>query len=63
MELLKVDTENKNVTLKGAEFELRGSNDEVLGKYKTDANGKLVIKDLVFGDYKLIETIAPTDST
>ncbi|MEB4827766.1 SpaA isopeptide-forming pilin-related protein, partial [Bacillus thuringiensis] len=60
VELLKVDTENKNVTLKGAEFELRGSNDEVLGKYKTDANGKLVIKDLVFGDYKLIETIAPT---
>ncbi|MGF2716784.1 VaFE repeat-containing surface-anchored protein, partial [Bacillus cereus] len=60
VELLKVDTENKDAKLEGAEFELRGSNDEILGKYTTDKDGKLVIKDLVFGSYKLIETKAPT---
>lgn len=60
VELLKIDTENKDAKLQNAEFELRGSNDEILGKYKTDKDGKLVIKNLVFGDYKLIETKAPT---
>ncbi|MCQ6531044.1 SpaA isopeptide-forming pilin-related protein, partial [Bacillus mycoides] len=60
VELLKVDTENNDVTLEGAEFELRDSNNEMLDTYKTGKDGKIVINNLVFGDYKLIETKAPT---
>ncbi|PGT50410.1 TQXA domain-containing protein, partial [Bacillus cereus] len=60
VELLKVDIENKDEKLEGAEFELRNSNNEIISTRTTDKNGKLVINDLEFGKYKLIETKAPT---
>ncbi|PGT58451.1 hypothetical protein COD86_28095 [Bacillus cereus] len=60
VELLKVDTENKDAKLEGAEFELHklhNSNNEIINTYTTDKNGKLVINNLEFGTYELIETV------
>ncbi|EAC7884240.1 SpaA isopeptide-forming pilin-related protein [Listeria monocytogenes] len=47
--------------LQGAEFKLEDDAGKVLKeKLATDASGKLEIKDLAPGDYRLIETKAPT---
>lgn len=60
VELLKTGEEDE--ALAGAEFELYkvGTPDEKIGdKYVTDADGKLLVEGLLYGDYYFVETKAP----
>lgn len=60
IKVIKVDKEKPDVTLPGAEFKLFDENGvQIGGKYVTDKNGEFVIKDLLVGNYKLVETKAP----
>ncbi|MGE6367182.1 SpaA isopeptide-forming pilin-related protein [Bacillus paramycoides] len=66
LELTKVDDQTGKV-LSGATFELRkyesGSSTQysVIASGTTDELGKLILKDLPLGSYKLVETKAPND--
>ncbi|AKR08159.1 adhesin [Bacillus thuringiensis] len=55
----KIDAENPNKGLKGAEFEVRNSANEVVAKLKTDEKGFSVPQTLAPGTYKVYETVAP----
>ncbi|PEQ06788.1 adhesin [Bacillus wiedmannii] len=55
----KIDAENPNKGLKGAEFEVRNSANEVVAKLITDENGFSVPQTLAPGTYKIYETVAP----
>ncbi|MGN4770651.1 SpaA isopeptide-forming pilin-related protein, partial [Bacillus cereus group sp. MYBK216-2] len=55
----KIDSENLNKGLKGAEFEVRNSANEVVAKLKTDEKGFSVPQTLAPGTYKVYETVAP----
>ncbi|GGC88567.1 SpaA isopeptide-forming pilin-related protein [Enterococcus wangshanyuanii] len=57
LEVIKKDEEG--TLLAGAEFEVYDSNDQLVGKVTTDANGVATLTDLPYGTYKLIETKAP----
>ncbi|MED2877152.1 SpaA isopeptide-forming pilin-related protein [Bacillus thuringiensis] len=57
--LHKIDSENPNKGLKGAEFEVRNSANEVVAKLKTDEKGFSVPQTLAPGTYKVYETVAP----
>ncbi|PFK62445.1 adhesin [Bacillus thuringiensis] len=57
--LHKIDSENPNKGLKGAEFEVRNSANEVVVKLKTDEKGFSVPQTLAPGAYKVYETVAP----
>ncbi|MEC2256823.1 SpaA isopeptide-forming pilin-related protein [Bacillus cereus] len=57
--LHKIDSENPNKGLKGAEFEVRNSVNEVVVKLKTDEKGFSVPQTLAPGTYKVYETVAP----
>lgn len=59
IKVIKVD-ENGERILTGAEFEIRNSHDELVQTGGTDETGEFTFEDLAFGDYKLIETKAPT---
>ncbi|PFL58263.1 adhesin [Bacillus cereus] len=55
----KIDAENPNKGLKGAEFEVRNSENEVVAKLITDENGFSIPQTLAPGTYKIYETVAP----
>ncbi|PEM04174.1 adhesin [Bacillus cereus] len=55
----KIDAEDSNKGLKGAEFEVRNSANEVVAKLKTDEKGFSVPQTLAPGTYKVYETVAP----
>ncbi|MFB5580652.1 SpaA isopeptide-forming pilin-related protein [Bacillus albus] len=55
----KTDSENPNKGLKGAEFEVRNSANEVVAKLKTDEKGFSVPQTLAPGTYKVYEIVAP----
>ncbi|EJV69792.1 hypothetical protein IEO_00515, partial [Bacillus wiedmannii] len=55
----KIDAENPNKGLKGAEFEVRNSANEVVAKLITDENGFSIPQTLAPGTYKIYETVAP----
>ncbi|MEW4236031.1 SpaA isopeptide-forming pilin-related protein [Bacillus thuringiensis] len=55
----KIDSENPNKGLKGAEFEVRNSANEVVAKLTTDEKGFSVPQTLAPGTYKVYETVAP----
>ncbi|MGH0430726.1 SpaA isopeptide-forming pilin-related protein, partial [Bacillus hominis] len=55
----KIDAEDSNKGLKGAEFEVKNSANEVVAKLKTDENGFSVPQILAPGTYKIYETVAP----
>ncbi|MFE6136386.1 SpaA isopeptide-forming pilin-related protein [Bacillus sp. NPDC057893] len=55
----KIDAENPNKGLTGAEFEVRNSADKVVAVLKTDENGFSVPQTLAPGTYKVYETVAP----
>ncbi|WP_242325889.1 SpaA isopeptide-forming pilin-related protein, partial [Bacillus cereus group sp. BfR-BA-01318] len=57
--LHKIDSENPNKGLKGAEFEVRNSANEVVAKLTTDEKGFSVPQTLAPGTYKVYETVAP----
>lgn len=55
--ILKIDKDNKNLTLEGVEFDLLDSTGKnVIKHVKTDKNGKAEIKNLDIGKYILRET-------
>ena len=55
----KVDNENQ--PLKGAKFKVvREANNQVIGEYETDENGKITVKGLLKDKYILTETHAPS---
>src|SRR5690625_3033547 len=58
VELFKVDENGK--ALEGAEFTLFTTGGQEVGKQTTDADGKIVVKDLDAGHYYVQETKAPT---
>ncbi|MGE6366349.1 SpaA isopeptide-forming pilin-related protein, partial [Bacillus paramycoides] len=66
LEITKVDDQTGKV-LPGATFELRkyesgsSTNYSVIASGTTDNLGKLILKDLPLGSYKLVETKAPND--
>ncbi|MBS4220696.1 Cna B-type domain-containing protein [Bacillus sp. FJAT-49711] len=61
VKLIKVDSNNKEITLEGAEFELQDGDGNVLIKgLSTDKAGKLVVGDLKPGNYQFVETQAPS---
>ncbi|MGG0252781.1 SpaA isopeptide-forming pilin-related protein [Bacillus toyonensis] len=55
----KIDAEDSNKGLKGAEFEVRNSANEVVAKLKTDEKGFSVPQILAPGTYKVYEIVAP----
>lgn len=57
-EIIKVDAETGK-RLKGAEFELRKMNGEIIGQFTTDENGVIHFDDLRDGWYQATETKAP----
>ncbi|ECR1113692.1 cell wall anchor protein [Listeria monocytogenes] len=59
--LTKLDAKTDK-TLVGAKFELQTKQGDVLKTdLSTDASGQLIISDLITGEYRLVETEAPTD--
>ncbi|MBP3040219.1 LPXTG cell wall anchor domain-containing protein, partial [Bacillaceae bacterium Marseille-Q3522] len=61
VEITKVDKNNPEAKLTGAEFTLKDVTGKVLQEgLITDENGKLVISGLKPGEYQLVETKAPT---
>src|SRR5699024_4688479 len=60
VELTKVDKDDKNIVLSGAEFKLIDSDGNTIHEgLTTDKNGKLVVKNLKLGAYQFVETKAP----
>lgn len=56
LEILKVDKENNSITLGNVGFELYSEETgKTVGTYYTDANGKIEIKNIRTGNYKLKE--------
>ncbi len=53
--IYKVDKDNNNITLGNIGFELYSDDMKLVGNYYTDANGKVEIKELRTGNYKLKE--------
>ncbi|MGG1700309.1 SpaA isopeptide-forming pilin-related protein [Bacillus paranthracis] len=62
IELTKVNAADEKETLEGAVFKIvnRDTNEDVRAELVTNSEGKLVVDDLRPGNYKLIETKAPT---
>ncbi len=60
--LHKVDSQDHNTPLAGAEFELylmSSGGDVLVGKYTTDADGNILVTDLTPGMYYWVEIAAP----
>lgn len=55
----KVDADNQNTFLQGAEFTLYKADGSIVGKYTTNEKGYFGVSWLAYGDYYLIETKAP----
>ncbi len=61
----KVDGKNKNLKLEGARFELRDKKGNVVTVNKkkmddiTDANGIVTWNEIPYGEYQIVETVAP----
>ncbi|KAA0777170.1 TQXA domain-containing protein [Bacillus sp. AR2-1] len=59
VKLLKVDNEDISKKLEGAVFELKDASGKVIGEYKTDKNGEINVKDLLYGKYSFVEKTSP----
>ncbi|MBC1400693.1 LPXTG cell wall anchor domain-containing protein [Listeria booriae] len=59
--LTKLDSENPEITLQGATFDLQDNEGNTIAtNLATDTTGQITITDLLPGDYTFIETSAPT---
>ncbi|WP_307893212.1 SpaA isopeptide-forming pilin-related protein [Bacillus swezeyi] len=58
-ELIKVDEESPEKTLKGAVFELKNEDGALIGEYETDEDGRISVQDLAYGSYTFTEKKAP----
>ena len=59
IKIIKVDSEEPDKTLKGAEFKLYDADNVLIGTYTTDSKGEIIISGLKVGSYRLVETKAP----
>lgn len=59
VELTKYDKDQEGLAVKGAKYELYNSYGKSLDIYETDINGKIVVRDLEWGDYYFIEYESP----
>ena len=59
VELIKVDSSDKEKLLEGAKFHLLDSNKEFISEHVTDKDGKIQVENLEVGDYYFVETEAP----
>ncbi|PGU69671.1 hypothetical protein COD67_04195 [Bacillus cereus] len=59
IKLVKIDTSNKNTKLPGAKFNIEDSNGKIVGELVTDEKGEAISKNLLVGNYTLIEKEAP----
>ena len=55
----KIDSEDSEIKLEGAEFKVINSNGEEVGNIITGEDGKGILENLPYGEYTLIETKAP----
>ena len=55
IEIYKTDSEDKEIKLKGVEFEVLNSSDELVEKITTDENGYAITSELIVGEYKIKE--------
>jgi uncharacterized surface anchored protein len=55
VKIIKTDSDTGK-KLKGVEFTLYNDNKEIIGVYKTDKNGEIVVSDLPYGKYYFVET-------
>ena len=58
IQLLKTTPNQKS--LAGATFDLYTQDEVLIGSYTTDKEGQFTVKDLIYGDYYLIERAAPS---
>lgn len=56
-EVLEDGTTKTGEPLEGAAYKLYSSDDNLIGTYMTDENGKIYVDDLTFGDYYFKESI------
>ncbi|MGE7881561.1 MSCRAMM family protein [Bacillus sp. NPDC094077] len=61
IKLVKVDTGNTNTKLLGAKFNIVDSNEKIVGELVTDEKGEAISKNLLVGNYTLVEIEAPKD--
>ncbi len=61
IEITKTSEDNK--VLANAEYDIKDSSNKVVAHVKTDANGKATAKDLMMGNYSVVETKAPNGFT
>lgn len=59
IKITKNETGLKNKKLKGAEFNILDSSNSIVDTITTDDNGEAISKKLPYGDYKIVENIAP----
>ena len=58
LQLIKSDSEDRDIVLSGVVFELYNDKDELMGIYTTDENGRIIVEDLPYGSYYFKETRA-----
>ena len=56
LRIIKVDKDDNDIKIPNVQFDLLDSNKKGIGKYTTDNNGEIYIKDLKIGKYYLRET-------
>ena len=59
VKLVKIDANEENKKLAGAEFDLFMASGEQIGTYATDSNGEIHIENLGYGEYYFQEKKAP----
>ena len=59
IEIEKVDSKNSSIKLAGAVFEVYDSEENLKGTIKTNSQGKGSLGNLEYGEYTLVEKIAP----
>ncbi|HDR7735234.1 TPA: choice-of-anchor A family protein [Bacillus thuringiensis] len=59
MRLVKVDTGDKNKKLAGAKFHIEDAKGKVVGELVTNEEGEAISKELLIGNYTLVEVEAP----
>ena len=59
VKLVKIDANEENKKLAGAEFDLFMASGEQIGTYVTDSNGEIHIENLGYGEYYFQEKKAP----
>lgn len=60
LKIIKIDKDNNKITIPNVEFQLIDSDNNLVGKYKTNSNGEITIEGLKIGEYVLKEISTPS---